>query len=471
VELLINNGAVKAQKEEKMNPISPNQKIKVIRLFFSGYSYDEIAAQIGIAKGSVVNIIDEFREGKFPLPVGMTEYLDALRKLVVDMNKHSLTVSALKSYAHLDLKLKKMGVNPGQVDEWLDICQAISNESVANSQFVSGALELAKVTADTGIGYEAALATHKAKLEAIKAPDTEFDLKKKMVAQFKQKTKKDTEQAKKKLESITKAIAAAKEAFANQTKEIQSKLDQHLSEHKLTMAQVDVVAGVVQSKLSEAGLTDEVIDSVSQEIAATGSLTTHNLKLKEESLQLQAEVEELTNAGLMLSNGLVIMGKRVGELIQTISEKVNEEKAIDARLTEKGDLLVKVKGMAATYAHDLYVTCLILGLLTSPKLLSDQDFDNLVGLMVGCRQRRLGTGPKVVKDAKGKIICECGVPCIINAEESDYEAAIDKVRTRLAGYLVPLVKDQFVPKFEYDQEQNRKALADLWHDYLELLSS
>jgi hypothetical protein len=436
-----------------MKEINLAKKQQVIRLFFAGLSYDEIAQKLGIAKGSVVNILDEFREGKFPLPLGMTEYLDALRKLVVDMYKHGLTVSALKSYVHLDLKLKEMGVSSGQVDEWLDICQAISTESVSNSQFVSVALELAKATADTGIGYESALATHKAKVEAIKALDAKFDHKKK------------------KLESITKAIAAAEEAFTKQTKEMKSELDQHLSEHKLTMAQVDVVAGVVQAKLTEAGLTNEVIDSVSQEIATTGSLTTHNVKLTEENLELQAEGAELTNVGLILSNGLVIMGKRVGELIQTISEKVNEEKAIDARLTEKGDLLVKVKGMAATHAHDLYVTCLILGLLTSPKLLSDQDFDNLVGLMVGCRQARLHIGPKVVKDAKGNIICECEVPCIINVDESDYEAAINKVRTRLAGYLVPLVKDQFVPKFEYDLEQNRKALADLWHGYFELLSS
>ena len=41
-------------KEVKMKDISLTKKQKVIKLFFSGLSYDEIAVEVGIAKGSVV---------------------------------------------------------------------------------------------------------------------------------------------------------------------------------------------------------------------------------------------------------------------------------------------------------------------------------------------------------------------------------------------------------------------------------
>ena len=79
-----------------MKDISLTKKQKVIKLFFSGLSYDEIAVEVGIAKGSVVNIIEEFREGKLPIPPNMTGYVDELRHLVVDMKKHNTTHNQLK---------------------------------------------------------------------------------------------------------------------------------------------------------------------------------------------------------------------------------------------------------------------------------------------------------------------------------------------------------------------------------------
>ena len=46
-----------------MRELSINTKAKVIELFLTGSSYNEIVKQVGIAKGSVVKIIDDFREG------------------------------------------------------------------------------------------------------------------------------------------------------------------------------------------------------------------------------------------------------------------------------------------------------------------------------------------------------------------------------------------------------------------------
>ena len=43
----------------------------------------EIAQELGIAKGSVVNIIDEFRNGE--MEIAPNEYIDVLRELAVDL--------------------------------------------------------------------------------------------------------------------------------------------------------------------------------------------------------------------------------------------------------------------------------------------------------------------------------------------------------------------------------------------------
>jgi len=57
-----------------MKQISVSKKLKVVKLFFSGLSYDEIAQQTGVAKGSVVNIIDDFRYGILQAPPDMAEF-------------------------------------------------------------------------------------------------------------------------------------------------------------------------------------------------------------------------------------------------------------------------------------------------------------------------------------------------------------------------------------------------------------
>ena len=86
-----------------MKDISLPKKIKVIKLFFAGYTYDEIVAELGISKGSVFNIIDQFSNGKLPIP--MNYYIGELRKLVTDIRQQGTSVKKLKMYAAIDQKL------------------------------------------------------------------------------------------------------------------------------------------------------------------------------------------------------------------------------------------------------------------------------------------------------------------------------------------------------------------------------
>jgi len=49
-----------------MEKLSLKKKLFVIRLYFEGLSYDEIAAKAGVSKGTVANIITELKAGRFP---------------------------------------------------------------------------------------------------------------------------------------------------------------------------------------------------------------------------------------------------------------------------------------------------------------------------------------------------------------------------------------------------------------------
>ena len=94
-----------------MKVIGINTKYRVIELFITGDTLDEIVEQLPVSKGSVVGIVNDFREGRLRLPDRMTVYVDELRRLVVDMKKKSVSLTQLKSYERLYSKLQGMGAS------------------------------------------------------------------------------------------------------------------------------------------------------------------------------------------------------------------------------------------------------------------------------------------------------------------------------------------------------------------------
>ena len=86
-----------------MKEININKKLKVIKLFLSGYTFDEIALELGIAKGSVANIIDAFRDGQ--LQIVPNGYIDALRELAVDIRKQHTSVKKLQMCVKINQKV------------------------------------------------------------------------------------------------------------------------------------------------------------------------------------------------------------------------------------------------------------------------------------------------------------------------------------------------------------------------------
>ena len=147
-----------------MREIDMNVKIQAIRLFLKGWIYDEIARQLGIAKGSVVTIVNDFREGRLSMPSDMTEYVDELRRIAVDLRKQQTTVSQVKSYARIHGKIQEIGVEDENVERWMDISRDIASSVDWRGQFAKSALELAKLQSETGLSYEDIIADYNAKI-------------------------------------------------------------------------------------------------------------------------------------------------------------------------------------------------------------------------------------------------------------------------------------------------------------------
>ena len=432
-----------------MKQISVSKKLKVVKLFFSGLSYDEIAQQTGVAKGSVVNIIDDFRYGILQAPPDMAEYIDELRHIAVDLRKHETTIAQLESYLKLHVKLKEMGVSDDQMEQWLDICQGIASPTVYNSQFVAVALELAEVTSGSGPGYKSAIQDYNEKLKLGEILDAENQQKKKEIAKHEQELKENKEQATKELDSITKAMATAQDNFAKQKTQLKAEMGKYLFQNQLDWQKANATVALLNSGLAGEGLNQAEVDGLSKQIAAAGSLLAVTRQLKEKRDALESEVGQLGQEKDALASSVEKLGNVNQKLCNSIFEKGQEKEQLDIEIETRTPLVSELGQTMSLMADDMYVAHLIITFLFNPNRLSSNDLDHLVALMVGLRQKRLGIDPKRVEDADGNIICDCHMPEIRSIVDVD-NIDIDKVREQLAFYLMPLVKDKFVSRWDHE---------------------
>ncbi len=106
-----------------MRELSQNIREQTVKLFLQGITYDDISWKLKIAKGSVVNIIDEFRDGKLSLPGDITDLVDELRHVVVDLKKHEVTVGQMRAFLRFHNRLKDLEVDDEEIEELLDVLQ------------------------------------------------------------------------------------------------------------------------------------------------------------------------------------------------------------------------------------------------------------------------------------------------------------------------------------------------------------
>lgn len=147
----------------------------------------------------------------------------------------------------------------------------------------------------------------------------------------------------------------------------------------------------------------------------------------------------------------------------SLSEKGSEERELDAKLESKRAELAKVEEEIADKVKSLHMSHLIIDFLVAPNRMSNHDLDQLVRVMITLRQNRLGIKPSRVTDASGNVICECQVPKMYSGFDAE-KVDIDHTREVFALCLAPLVKDRFVPRFDYD-------LAQFEHEVSEKLAS
>jgi hypothetical protein len=410
-----------------MRSINLQMKQRVIRLFLLGLSYDEMVVETGVSKGSVVNIIEDFRNGKIKLPIDLSEYVDLLRKTAVDLKNNQLSLSKLDVYIRIHNKMKQMGVSDTEVEEWLDIAHSISEVGVSNNRFVSCALELARLESREKVNYEELIGRYKAKSKDLESVNKELENGGVELGRLKEETSKS--------EEVLRNVRSETEALRRKRHEEEKKLSRYLKHNGLSWEMVKRTEAVINNSLRVTGLTAEVLDKVKKEIEAVGSLKAYIISLEEKKNRLEKQIRDLSG--------------HVSACQDQLGESNLALQIVNRSLSSKQSELDCIEKETASRIENLYISRLILDFLFAPDGLSAADFDNLVRMLSGLRQQRLGIEPRVVTDTSGKVICRCQVPQITTTFEQ-YKFDVNHAREAFAYYLARLVKDKLVSRTEYD---------------------
>jgi len=137
-----------------MERLTAKKKLAVVRLYFSGLPYDEIAAKCGVSKGTVANVVAELKAGSVPEATDVVEHIELLRELSIDLKQSRLTPGQCAIGLILLTRISEWGLDPADIDRWPMILKAVRNEDDAK-EFVRLIYSIQEVQQRSGLGIEA----------------------------------------------------------------------------------------------------------------------------------------------------------------------------------------------------------------------------------------------------------------------------------------------------------------------------
>ncbi len=137
-----------------MEKLSSRKRMVIVGLYLNGLAYDEIAAKASVSKGTVANIVSELKAGRFPEASNVSEQLELLRELAIDLRRCKLTPGRAAAGVAVLSHLQEFGLEPTDIERWAALCHALTPDSEAQA-FARAALALEEVRKRTGLSVDA----------------------------------------------------------------------------------------------------------------------------------------------------------------------------------------------------------------------------------------------------------------------------------------------------------------------------
>lgn len=136
-----------------MQKLSSRKRMVIVGLYLNGLAYDEIAAKASVSKGTVANIVSELKAGRFPEASNVSEQLELLRELAIDLRRCKLTPGRAAAGVAVLSHLQEFGLEPTDIERWAALCHALTPDSEAQA-FARTALALEEVRKRTGLSVD-----------------------------------------------------------------------------------------------------------------------------------------------------------------------------------------------------------------------------------------------------------------------------------------------------------------------------
>ncbi len=136
-----------------MSQIATAKRLTVVKLYFSGLSYDEISAKCGVSKGTVANVITELKAGRFPEAPDAADHIEELRELSSDLRRLKLNPLQCATGLTVLARINESGLDPADIDRWPLILKSIKKEDEAQ-EFVRLIYSIQEVQKRTGLSLD-----------------------------------------------------------------------------------------------------------------------------------------------------------------------------------------------------------------------------------------------------------------------------------------------------------------------------
>lgn len=117
-----------------MEKLSMRKQLNIIRLYFNGLSYREIAAKVAVSVGAVTNIIADLKAGNYPEIGEVSEQVDMLRELAAEVRKSRLTVGEAVTGITVVNSMKEIGLEPGDIPQYVSLCKALTPQGAHSTR-------------------------------------------------------------------------------------------------------------------------------------------------------------------------------------------------------------------------------------------------------------------------------------------------------------------------------------------------
>jgi ribosome-binding protein aMBF1 (putative translation factor) len=323
-----------------MRTIPLQQKMEAIELYLSGFSTNEVVTESQISKGTVVSIIEDARQGRFP-GLELKDRIDEFHKLSMKLKKEGLDLPQAKVGFSFLTGLLGMGIEPDKVKEWIAFCSEISPSPPEG--FIPAAMGLLHLEKTTGKSY----------------------------AEITADVKKLTSQR-------DKLVGEVKDLKANKIKdrELRAELDKNQNIVNRLKADKDKLESTVKNynsfveeRAEKLGISSEEFSTRLKELV---SLEDEVASKRSERAKLTGEIEALIERREKLSSQMEKASTDFGRDINLIRETRDELVAI-----------AELKGRCESEVEDMEWASEIIPFLRYPDKVDDPDFE-LASTVVGC---------------------------------------------------------------------------------------